>query len=174
MKKSFLVLLSGYLCFLIIAFGQANSTEAFSEKDFTLASIKLTDSIEKVKVILGELKFIDSYENEIARCPVKIYEAKEVRLNIAFYKENKKIETQVWSIEVFTLKYPTARGIKVGDSMKKVREKYGDAGFADEIKENGKTYLYWYYESEIMKRLVFKIDKTKGIVTSIMSAMIID
>jgi len=147
------------------------AAEAFTDRDYPLAGITFNDSLEKVEVLLGPLTLVDSYVNEIAACEVKVYKAKDVKISIASIDEGK-----VWSVEVFSPNYPTIRGIKVGNSSKKVTDKYGKPEYKDSFEDkNGKMYEYWTYENtEKMKRLVFKIDKTKNVVSSITSAMIID
>ncbi len=167
MKKN----LSMLLLLIAILLTPVFAAEAFTDRDYPLAGITFNDSLEKIKVMLGPLTLVDSYENEIAACEVKIYKAKDVKVSIASIDEGK-----VWSVEVFSPNYPTIRGIKVGNSSKKVTEKYGEPDYKDSFEDkNGKTYEYWTYENtEKMKRLVFKIDKTKNVVSSITSAMIID
>ena len=167
MKKD----LSMLLLLIAILLTPVFAAEAFTDRDYPLAGITFNDSLEKVKVLLGHLTLVDSYVNEIAACEVKVYKAKDVKISIASIDEGK-----VWSVEVFSPNYPTIRGIKVGNSSKKVIEKYGNPEYKDPFEDkNGKTYEYWTYENtEKMRRLVFKIDKTKIVVSSITSAMIID
>ncbi len=167
MKKNLLILLA--LCIILIM--PLLAAEAFTDRDYPLAGITFNDSLEKVKVLLGPLTLVDSYVNEIAACEVKIYKAKDVKVSIASIDKG-----NVWSVEVFSPNYATQRGIKVGNSSKKVTDAYGEPDYKDSFKDkNGKTYIYWTYENtEKMRRLVFKIDKTKNVVSSITSAMIID
>lgn len=167
MKKNLLILLA----LLVILLTPIFAAEPFTDRDYPLAGITFLDSLEKVKAVLGPLTLVNSYTNEIANCEVKVYKAKDVKVAIASANG-----THVWSIEVFSPNYATARGITVGNSSKKVIDKYGEPGYKDSFKDkNGKTYIYWTYENtEKMRRLVFKIDKTKNVVSSITSAKIID
>jgi len=167
MKKNLLIL----LILIVILLTPLFAAEPFTDRDYSLAGIKHMDSLEKVKAVLGSLTQVDSYVNEIANCEVKVYKAKDVKVSIASYDGG-----HVWSIEVFSPNYATARDIKVGNSSKKVTDKYGEPDYKDSFEDkNGKTYEYWTYENtEQMRRLVFKIDKTKNVVSSITSAKIID
>ncbi|MEQ8223113.1 MAG: hypothetical protein ABRQ37_12475 [Candidatus Eremiobacterota bacterium] len=167
MKKNLLILPA--LCVILMM--PLLASEPFTDRDYPLAGITFNDSLEKVKILLGPLTLVDTYVNEIAACEVKIYKAKDVKVSIASIDEGK-----VWSVEVFSPNYATQRGIKVGNSSKKVTDKYGEPDYKDSFKDkNGKTYIYWTYENtEKMRRLVFKIDKAKNVVSSITSAMIID
>jgi uncharacterized protein YcsI (UPF0317 family) len=163
--------LSILIMLIILLIKPVFAVETFTDRDYPLAGITFNDSLEKVEVMLGPLTLVDSYVNEIANCEVKVYKAKDVKISIASIDEGK-----VWSVEVFSPNYPTIRGIKVGNSSKKVTDKYGEPDYKDPFEDKkGKTYEYWTYENtEKMIRLVFKIDKTKNVVSSITSAKIID
>lgn len=145
--------------------------ESLDKKDYSIASLKPGDNLSKVKSIFKDLKKTSTYTNEIANCPVGVYENKDVKLDIASYDK----ETCLWAIEVFSSKYPTYRGVKVGDDKQIIIDKYGKATFTDIFDIKGKEYLAWFYEDmKTMKRILFKIDKKTNKIYSISVSMIID
>lgn len=167
MKKNLAILLTLIAILLTPVF----AADSFTDSDYELAGIKFMDSLEEVEDTLGPLILVDSYFNEIASCDVNIYKAKDVKVSITSFGEG-----QVWSIEVFSPNYSTFRGIKVGNSVAKVIDKYGEPDFKDSFEDkNGKSFSYWSYENmEDMKRLIFKVDNVKNVVWSIAAGMIID
>jgi hypothetical protein len=174
MKRIRIPIISLLLTLMLAASLSANPG-AFTDKDYVLASLDFTCSFEKAKSVLGALKLASTYQNEIARCPVKVYEAKGVRVDIAYYKDENGALSRLWAIEVSTPAYPTARGIKVGDELKKVQVQYGKPAYTDVVKTNGTVYTIWSYENmQLMKRLSFKSEKGKDLVTSITAGRIID
>lgn len=119
------------------------SANNLTDEDFV---IKNEDTYVKLRGKFDEMKVGDKL---VSHRPVSEKRAYEV-----YYYENLTISVgiDVFSIVLITSKFETARGIKVGDSMDKVFEKYGVTEKDDEYED------YTYYGPDRYK-LIFEVDK---------------
>lgn len=153
------------------------AAEALSEKDYVIAGLKIMDSLKQVQSSMGELKLVKTEKDEISHLTIRTYEGKGVKMTLANYGQDKQPDWRLWFVEISSSGYPTFRGVKVGDRKEKVREKYGAPEHPGEYKKDGRKYLLWDYadmDPKVMKSIAFRIDKEKGVVTSISIGQIID
>jgi hypothetical protein len=131
-----------------------------SNQDFELKNIDFMIFSDSTKIVLGESldsivttdKIINkrSADSKIAN-DIIVYDNYKLKINIS--------DKIIIAIELTTSDYKTNRGIKVGDTLSQVIDKYGDY---DKLNNSDLREFYMYYFED--KILTFCIDKDNVIV----------
>jgi hypothetical protein len=131
-----------------------------SNQDFELKNIDFMIFSDSTKIVLGESldsivttdKIINkrSADSKIAN-DIIVYDNYKLKINIS--------DKIIIAIELTTSVYKTNRGIKVGDTLSQVIDKYGDY---DKLNNSDLREFYMYYFED--KILTFCIDKDNVIV----------
>lgn len=110
-------------------YSQNNFDDDLSSYDFKIAGLTIKDPFNKVIKFLGQPKLIETIKDHPARIPVKVYKIEGIA-KIMVAAENNK-DWILWGLTIYSSKYPSARDIRVGDSVDKVYENYGYKDFED-------------------------------------------
>jgi hypothetical protein len=167
MKKFFIIIL---LCLAFILSSCANDTQnesdstpltfgSFTQEDLVFAiegnNFALDTDIAPLIEILG-----DDYT--LSSAPSCVYDGEDKTYdygNIIIYTYPNGEKDIIWEIDIVGSEYPTAKGIKVGDSLEDINAAYGDSGF-----DVGHTYIYNISENEDdieSPQLCFEFDEDK-------------
>lgn len=124
-----------------------------TEKDF---NVKSKDSCIEFGGVIDDLYVNEklTYHRPLSeKRAYEIYKYENFTLEVA-------LDNTIFSIDLFTSEFETARGIKVGDSIDKVFEKYG----MTEKDEN--SYDYQYDGPDAYRWITFEVDENE-IITGI-------
>ena len=167
MKKFFIIIL---LCLAFILSSCANDIQnesdstpltfgSFTQEDLVFAiegaNFPLDTDIAPLIEILG-----DGYT--LSTAPSCVYDGEDKTYdygNIIIYTYPNGEKDIIWEIDIVGSEYPTAKGIKVGDSLEDINAAYGDGGFVV-----GHTYIYNISEDKDdieSPQLCFEFDEDK-------------
>lgn len=128
-----------------------------TDKDFVIKNkdtfIKLDEPFDEMEI--GEE--VISYRNVTENHPYEIYSYNNFVLTVGWDMVKKK--DTIWTITLLTPCLETNRGVKIGDSISVVFEKYGKPNYESTLEEYRKIYYY----SKEYKILIFETDENEKI-----------
>jgi len=123
------------ISFLSVLFATTFSfSQEFSKSDFIVSYIQLGSPVDSVAIHLGKAKKVKSLKGE--GFTAHFYDHLTIWLNDA--------DNEIWAFDISDSSFKTHRGLKVGDSVKKVEDLYGKRNWTVEKFERLGPYDYHF------------------------------